>query len=208
LSPKPMTDEIDALLFDLGRVVIDIDIARTLKTWADHAGAAPNDIATRFVRGDAYMQHERGQISDEAFFAHLRQELAIELTPAQFLEGWNAIFIGVMPGMAELLPRAAQRWPLYAFSNTNAAHVAHFSVAHADLLGHFRDVFLSSSIGMRKPDADSFHHVVGRIGIPAGRILFFDDLEDNIAAARACGLQAVQVTTPTTVAETLEALGL
>ena len=44
-----MTDEIDALLFDLGRVVIDIDIARTLKTWADHAGAAPDDIATRFA---------------------------------------------------------------------------------------------------------------------------------------------------------------
>jgi putative hydrolase of the HAD superfamily len=154
------------------------------------------------------MRHERGEISDDAFFAHLRDALDIDLTPAQFLEGWNAIFVGEMPGIAELLPRAAARWPLYAFSNTNPAHVAHFSAHHAELLGHFRGVYLSSSIGMRKPDTESFDHVVAEMGVPAERILFFDDLIENIEAARARGLQAVHVTSSTSVAETLKALGV
>ena len=70
---------------------------------------------------------------------------------------------------------AAQRLPLYAFSNTNPAHVAHFSQAYADVLGHFREIFLSSSIGLRKPDAEAYDHVVKAIGVPASRILFFDD---------------------------------
>ncbi|QUS40176.1 HAD family phosphatase [Tardiphaga alba] len=199
---------IDALLFDLGRVILDIDFDRVAQAWAYHAGQTPQALLARFTRGDIYMQHERGQISDDAFFAHLRETLAIELTPAQFLEGWNAIFVGEMPGIGELLPRAAARWPLYAFSNTNPAHVAHFSIAHANLLGHFREVFLSSSIGMRKPDAESFDHVVAKIGVPANRILFFDDSEENVTAARARGLQAVHVTTPHVVADTLASFGL
>lgn len=199
---------IDALLFDLGRVVLDIDFARVVQVWADHAGRSPADIVGHFSRGDAYERHERGEISDEAFFAHLREALNLDITPEQFLEGWNAIFIGAMPGIAELLPRAAKRWPIYAFSNTNPAHVAHFSIAHAELLGHFSEMFLSSSIGMRKPEAESFNHVVTAIGVPAGRILFFDDLIDNIEGARARGLQTVHVTSPNTVAETLKALGV
>lgn len=199
---------IDALLFDLGRVVLDIDFTRVLQVWSDHSGRTPDDIVARFSRGDAYMRHERGEISDDAFFAHLRDTLHIDLTPEQFLDGWNAIFVGEMPGIAELLTRAAKRWPLYAFSNTNPAHVAHFSAHHAGLLGHFRDIYLSSSIGMRKPEAESFDHVVAEIGVPAGRILFFDDLIDNIEGARVRGLQTVHVTSPDTVAETLRALGV
>lgn len=199
---------IDALLFDLGRVVLDIDFKRVMQVWTRHAGRGSADVVASLAQDDVYKQHERGEISDEAFFAHLRKSLAIDITPQQFLEGWNAIFIGAMPGIAELLPRAAARWPLYAFSNTNPAHVAHFSVAHADLLGHFREMFLSPSIGLRKPEAESFDYVVTAIGVPAERILFFDDLIDNIEGARSRGLQTVHVTSPTTVAETLKPLGV
>lgn len=206
--PPLMPQTADALLFDLGRVVLDIDFTRVLKVWSEHAQCAPDDIVDRFTRGDAYMEYERGKISDDAYFAHLRETLSIDLTPAQFLEGWNAIFVGQMPGIAALLTRASQRWPLYAFSNTNAAHAAHFSERHADLLSHFRTVFLSSSISLRKPDAKAYQHVIAEIGLPAERIVFFDDLADNIEAARACGLQTVHVTSPTSVAEALEVLGL
>ena len=104
--------------------------------------------------------------------------------------------------------RAAKRLPLYAFSNTNNAHVEYFSVLHADVLGHFREVFLSSSIGFRKPDAAAYDHVVKAIGVPASRIVFFDDLAENIDGARARGLTAVHVTSPDDVAAALAALGI
>src|SRR5450432_1757191 len=48
----------DALLFDLGRVVIDIDFSRALACWAGHAGCEPSDIVERFVRDDVYRHHE------------------------------------------------------------------------------------------------------------------------------------------------------
>jgi putative hydrolase of the HAD superfamily len=198
----------DALLFDLGRVVLDIDFNRTLTCWAGHAGCEPSDIVGRFVRDEAYRHHEIGRISDQAYFDSLRASLGIGISDAQFLEGWNAIFAGEMPGIAPLLARAAGRLPLYAFSNTNAPHVEHFSKAYADLLGHFREVYLSSAIGLRKPDAAAYDHVVDAIGVPASRIVFFDDLAENIEGARARGLLAVHVGSSADVAAALAALGI
>ncbi len=198
----------DALLFDLGRVVLDIDFNRTLACWAGYAGCEPSDIVERFVRDEAYRHHEVGKISDEAYFDSLRASLDIAITDEQFLEGWNAIFAGEMPGIAKLLARAAGRLPLYAFSNTNAPHVLHFSKAYAGLLGHFREVYLSSAIGLRKPDAAAYDHVVNAIGVPASRIVFFDDLAENVEGARARGLLAVHVGSSADVAAALDALGI
>jgi putative hydrolase of the HAD superfamily len=199
----------DALLFDLGRVVLDIDFSQTLACWAAHAGCEPAQLMGRFSsRDEVYRRHERGEISDAEFFAALRALLGVELSDAQFLEGWNAIFAGEIPGIAPLLKRAAKRLPLYAFSNTNGAHVDHFSAAYADVLGHFRQIFLSSSIGLRKPDAAAYDHVVKAIGVPAHRIVFFDDLPENIEGARARGLSAVHVTSLGDVADALAALGI
>jgi FMN phosphatase YigB (HAD superfamily) len=198
----------DALLFDLGRVVLDIDFNRTLSCWAAHAGCEPAHLLARFTRDDAYHRHERGEIDDATYFAALRASLGVELSDAQFLEGWNAIFVGEMPGIAVHLARAKARVPLYAFSNTNGAHADHFSVAYADVLGHFREIFLSSNIKLRKPDAAAYDHVVKAIGVPASRIVFFDDLTENIEGARARGLIAVHVTSPGDVAQALAALGI
>jgi putative hydrolase of the HAD superfamily len=198
----------DALLFDLGRVVLDIDFSKAIAIWAAHAGCAPAKLLSRFVRDEAYRQHEMGLISDADYFATLRASLDVTLSDDRFLEGWNAIFTGEMPDIAALLVRARNHLPLYAFSNTNAAHVAHFSKTYADVLGHFREVYLSSTIGLRKPDKAAYEHVVNAIGVPATRILFFDDSAENVEGARACGLQAVHVKSSDDVADALAALGI
>jgi FMN phosphatase YigB (HAD superfamily) len=204
LSP----DAADALLFDLGRVVLDIDFSKALACWAGHAGCEPANLVGRLTHDEIYLRHERGEIDDAEFFASLRAALGVNLSDGQFLEGWNAIFAGEMPGIAKLLVRAAQHLPLYAFSNTNGAHVEHFSRAYAGVLGHFRELFLSSAIGLRKPDAAAYDHVVKAIGAPPKRIVFFDDLAENIEGARARGLTAVHVRSPDDVAEALAALGI
>ena len=209
MTQSPLSpNSADALLFDLGRVVLDIDFGKALACWAGHAICEPAQLRDRFPRGEIYHRHETGEISDAEYFAGLRTSLGIGISDAQFLEGWNAIFTGEMPDIAPLLARAAKRLPLYAFSNTNSAHVEHFSQAYADVLSHFREMFLSSTIGLRKPDAAAYDHVVKAIGVPASRIVFFDDLAENIEGARARGLTAVHVTSPDDVARALAALGI
>ena len=207
-QPYLSPGDAEALLFDLGRVVLDIDFSRTLHCWAGHAGCEPTQLGQRFLRDELYRRHEKGEISDEAFFAGLRSSLGVKLSDTQFMEGWNAIFVGEMPGINQLLARAAGQLPLYALSNTNAPHAAYFSAQYAKVLGHFRKIFLSSTIGLRKPDAEAYDHVVQAIGVAAERIVFFDDLAENIEGARARGLKAVLVNSPDDVATALQALGL
>ena len=209
LSPLHLSPgDADALLFDLGRVVINIDFTKVLACWAGHAGCAPADIAARYAADEIYFDHERGKVTDEEFFDNLRRLLGIAITDEQFLEGWNSIFAGEMDGIVPLLERASQHLPLYAFSNTNRAHIAAFTREYAEVLKPFREIYLSSSIGLRKPDAEAFDHVVNAMGVPASRIVFFDDLAENIVGARARGLKAVHVASTADIADTLTALGI
>jgi HAD superfamily hydrolase (TIGR01509 family) len=199
--------EADALLFDLGRVIFDIDFDRALACWAGHARCDRTSLGARFSHDEAYKRHEVGAIDEVAYFAALAASLGIDITNEQWLEGWNAIFVGEMPGIADILAAAGRHVPLYAFTNSNRAHERYFSVRFADILGQFREVYVSSTMGMRKPDPQAFDHVVAAIGVPAERILFFDDNRENVEGARARGLKAVQVTSIADIAGALSGPG-
>jgi putative hydrolase of the HAD superfamily len=45
-------------------------------------------------------------------------------------------------------------------------------------------------MGLRKPDAEAFHHVLSRHGAEPSRTLFIDDSIQHVVGARAAGLQA------------------
>lgn len=199
---------VDALLFDLGGVVIRIDFGRVFARWAEHSGGDAAALRARFLHDEPYQRHERGEIGETAYFESLRGSLGLGLDDARLLDGWNDVFVDEMPGIRGLLERVAPQVPLYAFTNTNAAHVVQFTKRFAAVLRPFRKIFASCEMGLRKPEKAAFAHIVSEIDVPAGRILFFDDTLENVDAARACGLQAVHVTSDATVADTLTALGL
>src|SRR4029079_4493340 len=138
-----------------------------------------------------------------AFFAFLRRELEVDLTDEQFADGWNSIFVGEKPGIRQVLDTLRDRVPLYAFSNTNPAHQAYWSVHFAELLEPFRKIYVSHEIGARKPEAAAFEAVVRDIGIAPSRTLFFDDAAENVAGARVCGLRGVRVAASADIEQTL-----
>jgi FMN phosphatase YigB (HAD superfamily) len=200
--------QVDALLLDLGNVVIRIDFDCVFARWAALAGCDAALLRERFSHDTPYQRHERAEIDAATYFASLRETLGVDLDDARLLEGWNAVFVEEMPGISALLARIAPQIPLYAFTNTNRAHAAHYTTRFALVLRHFRKVFASYEMGLRKPEPTAFACIAREIDVPAPRILFFDDTLGHVEAARACGLQAVHVTSDETVRETLAALGL
>jgi len=199
---------VDALLFDLGNVVFRIDFERVFARWAAHAGCDAALLRNRFSHDEPYQRHERGEIDAAAYFASLRASLGIELDDARLLDGWNVLFVAEMPGMRALLARVAPKIPIYGFTNTNRAHAGQYAGQFAPALKYFRKVFASYEMGRRKPEPAAFAHIAKKIGVAPSRILFFDDTLGHVEAARACGLQAVHVTSDDTVKETLAQLGL
>lgn len=181
---------VDALLLDIGNVVIEIDFQRVLDTWARHSGGDAGRLRQRFGFDEAYQRHERGEIDVATYFDSLRRTLDLDLDDARLLEGWNAVFVREMDGVGPLLERAATHLPVYGFSNTNAAHHAYWATRFDGVLAPFREVFVSSRLGHRKPEPAAFHAVLESIGLPAERVLFLDDTHENVEGARAVGLQA------------------
>ena len=185
--------EVDAIVFDLGGVLLEVDFGRVFAAWAEQAGVSPESIRARYRMDAAYEKHERGEITARQYFASLRESLDLALTDAQFEAGWNQVVRGEIPGVAPLVEQAAQRLPIYVFSNTNAMHYEHWGPSHADLLRKFRRLFMSYEMGLRKPEARAFEYLAAEIRVPLPNILFFDDTLENVSAARALGMQAVLV---------------
>ena len=200
--------EAAVLVFDLGGVVIDIDFGRAFAWWASAAAADPEEIGARFAFDEAYEAHERGELSTSAYFDHLRSVLGLALPDDELSRGWNDIYLGPVAGMADVLGEAAMRWPLFAFTNTNDAHHAHWSIAYASELEVFREIFLSSDLRMRKPDPAAFTAVAARIEVAPGEIMFFDDLAENVAGAQEAGMTGVLVSSAADVRAALAPRGV
>jgi putative hydrolase of the HAD superfamily len=188
-----MSAAIEALLFDLGGVLIELDWDAVFAHWAGCCGADAAALRRRFSFDAPYERHERGEISARDYFEALRGSLGIELSNDDFRAGWERVFVGPVRATVELLPRIDPRMPLYLFSNTNAAHHAAWAHDYAQALRPFRKVFVSHEMGVRKPEREAFRRVAREIGVAPERILFFDDTESNVEGARRAGLQAVHV---------------
>ena len=76
----------------------------------------------------------------------------------------------------------------------------------ADFPGLFDTVVISGEVGMRKPEPEIFLHAAATLGLEPGECVFIDDVEANIAAAKACGMAGVHHTDPAVTARELESL--
>lgn len=195
------------LLFDLGRVLVDFDFGRALEAWAPHSALSPEALRLAFRHDEAYERHERGELTAAQYFAHLAATLQLDASPAQIEQGWNAIFLDEIVRTRRIVEQLRGRLPCHVFSNTNATHLAACRARFPALFSAFDGIFTSHELGLRKPDRAAFERVCALIGCPPDAVLFFDDLAENVAGARAAGLQAVQVRSPDDVAAALRGLG-
>lgn len=185
-----------AAVVDFGNVLVEVDFRRALSSWANAAGVPVDALSRKFSFDDAYCAHERGEIDDREYFRTISAAMGLRLPHAQMLEGWNAIFGEALPGAQRVLRELAARMPVYVFSNTNPAHLAHFAPRYRDLLAGVTRVITSCEIGRRKPEPEAFARVAEIAGLPPERLAFFDDLEENVAGARRAGLRAYRVSRP------------
>jgi glucose-1-phosphatase len=199
---------VEALLFDFGGVLVEIDFDLAFTHWARCAGCEPEAVRSRFLMDEAYARHETGALDVAGYFDSLRTRLGIDIPDEDFARGWHAIFVREVPGIIPLLDRLGRQRPLYLFSNTNPSHYEFVSSRFSELLGKFDRIFLSSSLGRRKPEPAAFHAVAQAIDVPPERVLFFDDTPVNVEGALAVGMHAVLVQSFDDIVNALRDCGL
>ena len=192
-----------ALLFDLGGVVIEIDFDRVLKRWEPISKLSFTELKATFHFDTAYERHERGEIEAAEYFAHLRDFLQLDASDDELAAGWNAVFVADLHEVLAAIAQARAELPCYAFTNTNPTHLATWKAGFPAAFNGFDKIFISSDLGVRKPERRAFDAITADIGVAHEQILFFDDTFENITGAREAGLQAVYVQSPEDVCNVL-----
>jgi glucose-1-phosphatase len=197
-----------ALLFDLGGVLVDIDFDRSFRTWSQHSRLSFEALKQKFRFDEQYECHERGEIDADEYFTHLAMSLQLTCPIHEVAAGWNAIFMGEIAATLALVKNARLSVPCYVLTNTNATHKQRWVTLYPDMVAAFDGIFASHEIGLRKPEKAAFEHVCLAMGLTPQSVLYFDDSPANIEAGCAAGLQGVLVRGPDDVARSLRAVGM
>jgi len=189
-------------IFDLGNVIVDIDFNRVFGAWSDFSRVPLATLKQKFVMGEAFHQHERGEISDEAFAEALCHEMDLPLSYEQFSHGWQAIFVGLRPEVTAIMRKLRQQGHrVVVLSNTNRLHTTFWPDEYPEVRESADHIYLSQEMGMRKPETRIYQQVLEAEGFSANDTVFFDDNVDNIEGARQLGINSILVTGKDTIPE-------
>ncbi len=203
---------IDAVLFDWGGVItvppgpiveklyrqIDVDqdqLRLRRKAYRD------DDPDSQFAR------LERGELSLEAYLTWSRQDLPGAETIWD-PESAHFLFrhLTVVPEVVERIYQLKERGFLIGLLTNNIAE-AWPTVNDGLPIDDLFDVVINSAfVGMRKPEHRIYMHALEKLGVRAEHAVFLDDNRVNLEAARACGLNIVEVKQPVAALAKLEAV--
>ncbi|HCH40049.1 MAG TPA: glucose-1-phosphatase [Enterobacter sp.] len=187
-------------IFDLGNVIVDIDFNRVLGAWSNFSRVPLATLKQSFTMGEAFHQHERGEISDEVFAEKLCHEMALPLSYEQFSHGWQAVFVGIRPEVIAIMHKLREQGHrVVVLSNTNRLHTTFWPEEYPEVKAAADKIYLSQEMGMRNPEARIYQAVLQAEGFSAADAVFFDDNVDNIEGANQAGITSILVTGKETI---------
>lgn len=182
--------KIKAVIFDLGKVLLDYDAVRAAKAFAKACKVPRVKLWEHFFTSKTEKAYTRGEITTREFYDYSKQVLKLPVDFKTFKHYWNDIFWEI-EGMDALLSRLKKRYPLYLISNTNEMHFDHIK-SKFTILRHFKKTFPSHEVGHRKPQPEIYQKVLKHIKLKPEETVFIDDIPAFVDGARAVGMHAIR----------------
>jgi HAD superfamily hydrolase (TIGR01509 family) len=199
--------KIEALLFDLGKVLIDFNFETGVE--ALHACCSiSRDRFEEVLWDKAWIRrYERGEISTTEFHQYLCKTANLKMALPDFRETWSSVFLPDLMVSEELLAALKREYRLVLVSNTNEAHFEFIRSTYR-IVDYFDRRVLSYEVGSLKPDRKIFEHAITAANYPAEALFFTDDREENILAARQLGMHAHQFKSEAGLVSALQDAGI
>ncbi len=179
---------IEAILFDLGKVLVDFDLLPMLEKLTACC-SKPADLEHLMRDAELLHRFESGQMSNAQYYEHVCSATGLNMEPAAF---WSAVESIFAPGLIvseSLLESLSARYPLILVSNTNEVH-ARYIQANYRIFDYFRHKVLSFEVRSVKPDRRIYEKAIELSGRRPGELFFTDDRPENVEAARQLGIHA------------------
>ncbi len=193
------------VIFDLGGVLVGVDFVRACKRLEAAGGAAAAVVYETIANGPDKQAFDTGRLSPQQFAARFCASIGAHVSYADFADIWCDIF-AEQREVTGLLDRIATKADLVLLSNTDPLHLAYVR-KHYDFLPKFGRMLLSYEVGYAKPARQIFERALA-LCTPGARMIYFDDVVEYVAAARACGLHAEQFVDAVKLRRDLERFGV
>ena len=205
-----LTPAIKNIIFDLGDVIIPINVSLTALAFARLSGLTLDQVQMLFRQHQVFQQFETGLVDDQGFRAHIRQILDNREWADEVIdEAWNTLLLELPLERIRRIQELRGHYRLFLLSNTSPIHIRevnqrlHRVAGVPDLSELFEKVYYSYEIRMMKPARDIYQFVLDDAGLVAQETVFLDDNADNIRGAAELGIVAVQVQPPLTILDYL-----
>ena len=202
-AEKPRAQTPKAVIFDIGRVIVRLDLKRAFTPIAaavlEHANQpaerlSPEDMWELIRADERWQDWQEGRISPTAWHQHMMRRFNISLSYTEFRDTWNLV-LDPEPILDEnFFIQLRSRCRLALLSNTDPVHVECLEKQFA-FGRHFPVRIYSCRVGASKPSPLVYRAALEGLGVTAQEAVYVDDIQEFVDAARKVGLDAIRFET-------------
>ncbi|HEX7572480.1 MAG TPA: HAD family phosphatase [Bacteroidota bacterium] len=198
---------IQAVIFDFGRVISDFDIGKFVARAAHFstlsAAGLKETMAQSMQMADRY---ETGLMTSREFYSNVCRIASLTMSEQEFVRAYTDIFTP-KPLTLALVRQLKGRYRLGLLSNTSEWHFE-FGIKPVAIFPLFDAVTLSFEVHAMKPDRRIYDDMLAKLALPAEACVYIDDIAENVAAGRALGMHGIHYTTHERLIEDLATAGV
>jgi len=200
---------VKAAIFDIGRVLVRVDVARAMNGLAGAIPLGPKEIWSAIEKDPHWPDLQEGRMSARDWHLHITKRLGGSLSYERFCDAWNAALDPEPIHPDSLLADLKKNCRIGLLSNTDPVHRAFLENTYS----FFRFVpekarIFSCSVGSSKPSPIIYQLALKAVKAKANETVFVDDLEANVEAARKLGMRGIHYESPDVLRAELVKLGL
>ncbi|MEN6384967.1 MAG: HAD family phosphatase [Phycisphaerales bacterium] len=180
-----------AIIFDMGRVLVDLDIRKGLfGLFISDFSDKPDNSVQKIMDNPIFKKYNQGDFTPDEFYKELKSIFKIDISFDEFKFRWCSIF-SIMPGMYELVEDLSKRYPLGLLSDTDPLHW-NFLKEKYEILKFFKNPVLSYQARRTKPSSEIFQLAAQSVRTEPRNCLYIDDLKKNLEGAQSIGMKGIK----------------
>ena len=201
------TSKFRAIIFDIGRVLIRVDISRIKDGLAVGLPLTPEEVWSAIEKDPRWLDWQEGRISPRDWHLHLTKRLGVSLPFEQFSEVWNRALDPNPIHSESFLENLSRNYRLALLSNTDPIHMSH-DEARFPFFRFFPTRIYSYRVGASKPDPLIYREALKACKVRAEEAVYIDDIAAYATAAQRLGMTGIVFQSPEQLQSDLRNLGI
>jgi HAD superfamily hydrolase (TIGR01509 family) len=198
-----------AVIFDIGRVLIRVDIQRVKSALAQGLPFSPEELWSAIEKDPRWPDWQEGRMSPRDWHLHLCKRFSLSLDFEQFKSVWNSALDPEPIHKSAFFVGLAKHYRLGLLSNTDPIHVEKLESTY-DFFAYFPKAVrtYSCSVGASKPDPLIFREALRACKVRAEEAVYVDDILAYVEAARRLGFSGLHFQSPAQLYAELREAGI